>query len=668
MSVRSLGRSLCLFFAVIAWAAPGAAQFLPPLPVPPLPVPPPLPPPVVVVLDKLDPLMKHRYLNQTNQWSHAIVQGTGPASLPGIVWLIESAGGKVGRSLPLLDAVAARLPREAVALLSANPLVRRIVMDRTILGMTERTAATIGATAVRQTLGYDGTGVGVAIIDSGITAWHDDLGTPGVPGTQRVVRFVDFLDDSTAPHDDYGHGTHVAGIVAGNGFDSNGARSGVAPGAHLVVLKVLDEYGRGRISDVIAALEYTIQHRSQLQIRVVNLSIGAGVFESHDSDLLTLAAKHAVQAGLVVVASAGNAGKDGSGRPLYGGITAPGNAPWVLTVGASSHMGTASRPDDTIAGFSSRGPTAIDRHAKPDLVAPGVGIESLSNPQSALYQLRPQYRLNGTVQTDYAPYLSLSGTSQAAPAVAGTVALMLQADPTLTPNAVKAILQFTAEARPDYDALTQGAGFVNSGAAIELVRHLSTPESGMYSTPTDWSAHLIWGNQRIRDGRVTRAASGWSSQMTWGSARTSDGSGVSWGSICVEPTCEAPGAWSAWQASCVDPACLLVQWGGGRSENVVWGTTCGGADCPGATPFVLSSANVTAASEGDTVVWGTHDGGDTVVWGTVDGGDTVVWGTTEGDTVVWGTDDGDTVVWGTSEDGGVIWDQSCEEPDPRPSL
>ena len=247
-----------------------------------------------------------------------------------------------------------------------------------------------------------------------------------------------FVGGSSTPSDQYGHGTHVAGIIAGNGFDSGGARSGIAPASRLVVLKVLDGSGRGRISDVIAALDYVVAHRDELNIRVANLSIATGVYESYNTDPLTLAAKRAVEAGIVVVAAAGNNGRNPQGETHYGGITAPGNAPWVLTVGASSHMGTIDREDDTIAPFSSRGPTAIDRAAKPDLVAPGVGIESLSAPNSTLYNTRSAYLLPGTVPTSYPPYLSLSGTSMSAPVVAGTVALMLQANPSLTPNAVKA--------------------------------------------------------------------------------------------------------------------------------------------------------------------------------------------------------------------------------------
>ena len=350
--------------------------------------------------------------------------------------------------------------------------------DRPVTATMARTTATIGAAWVRDALGYDGTGVAVAIVDSGVTSWHDDLtGTPragaAAGGGQRISRFVDFVNGLTSAYDDFGHGTHVAGIVAGNGYDSNGQRAGVAPGASLVVLKVLDAEGHGRVSDVIAAIDYAIEHRAALGIRVLNLSVAAAVRESYRTDPLTLAARRAVEAGLVVVTSAGNEGTGPGGDAQYGGITAPGNAPWVITVGASSHQGTPDRADDIVARFSSRGPTAIDYRAKPDLVAPGVGLESLSDPGSTLYLAHPGWRLPGAIPTWYLPYLSLTGSSMAAPVVAGTVALMLQANPALTPNAVKAILEYTAETRPGDDALTEGAGFLNARGAVELAARLA---------------------------------------------------------------------------------------------------------------------------------------------------------------------------------------------------
>ena len=236
---------------------------------------------------------------------------------------------------------------------------------------------------------------------------------------------------------------------------------------------------------------------------------------------MTLAAKRLVDAGIVVVAAAGNLGRTADGLDAYGGITAPGNAPWVLTVGASNHMGSSERSDDRMAMFSSRGPTAEDFSAKPDLVAPGVGIESLSNPDSTFYRVLSPYLLDGTVPTAYRPYLSLTGTSMAAPVVTGTIALMLQANPALTPNAVKAILQYTSEAYPGYDPLTQGAGFLNAAGAVELSRAFSDrTDASLESAHPSWSRHVIWGNQLITGELLARNASEWAAAVTWGAGST----------------------------------------------------------------------------------------------------------------------------------------------------
>jgi serine protease AprX len=549
--------------------------------------------------------------------SRVVVRTTSNGAVGQVVALVQLLGGRIVRRLPIIDAVAIDASNVSLPLIAASPLVARMSLDRVVSAAMERTGATIGATAVREQLGYDGAGVGVAVIDSGVAPSHDDL-ADAAGGAQRVDRFVDFVNGREAPYDDYGHGTHVGGIVAGNGFDSGGARSGIAPGAHLIALKVLDAQGRGRISDVIAALDDAVVNRAALNVRIVNLSVATGVYESYDTDPLTLAAKRAVEAGIVVVAAAGNNGRGSDGTTRYGGITAPGNAPWVLTVGASSHMGTTDRADDTIAAFSSRGPGAIDYAAKPDLVAPGVGLESLSDPASALYTTAAPYLLDGTVPKAYLPYLSQSGTSMAAPVVAGTVALMLQANPALTPNAVKAILQYSAQTYAGYDVLTQGAGFVNAKGAVDLAAHLAAPDTTPDPTASAWSRRIIWGNHLERGGVLTATASAWATDVTWGATATGGGAAIVWGVKDGAP----------WQAA--EPTV---------STNVVWGTLCGGADC--LVPWDAHTVSGASEGEGDTVVWGTGEGeGDTVVWGTSEGeGDTVVWGTSCSDPscepVVW---------------------------------
>ena len=402
---------------------------------------------------------------------------------------IGKHGSKSRRRFWLVNAQTADVPNSVLKRLADDPAVESIHEDRPTRGELNRVAVSTGARSVQNQLGIKGAGVGVAVIDSGITSWHDDLTYNGSSSAvrtkagQRVVAFADFVNGRTSTYDDNGHGSHVAGTIAGNGYDTSGARAGIAPEAHLIGLKVLDGNGRGVISDVIAALEWAIANKNAYNIRVANLSVGAAVTESYWTDPLTLAAKRAVDAGIVVVAAAGNLGKNKLGQSQYGGITAPGNAPWVITVGAYSHEGTLRRNDDVMAAYSSRGPAAVDFEAKPDLVAPGTGVVSLSDPTSLFYSTKYANLLKGTRATSYKPYLSLSGTSMAAPVVSGTIALMMQANPSLTPNMAKAILQYTAQRKRGYNALTQGAGFLNTEGAVELARFFKTAQVGRSAAP-----------------------------------------------------------------------------------------------------------------------------------------------------------------------------------------
>jgi subtilisin family serine protease len=561
--------------------------------------------------------------------------------------VIRNLRGTVGRRLA--GGQVADVPDTSLDALARLPGVSGVSLDRPVHGTMERTGATVGATWVRDSLGLDGTGVGIAVIDSGVANWHDDL------GSSRVMRFVDFVNFQTAAYDDYGHGTHVAGIIAGDGHDSGGRRRGIAPGATLLVEKVLDVSGQGYISNVIAAIDYAIANKDALRLRVINLSVAAGVYESYETDPLTLAAKRAVEAGLVVVSAAGNLGKGPGGKPQYGAIGAPGNAPWVITVGASSHNGTIDRSDDTIAAFSSRGPTRLDFQAKPDIVAPGVGIESLTEAGSTLFNTKPLMRLWGTVPTATEPYLSMSGTSMASPVVSGTIALMLQANPALTPNLVKAVLQFTAESRDGYNALTQGAGFLNTRGAVELAQSLAAgstvagvlPAAAVAKDPTAWSRHLIWGNHRVAGGQIRAAANAWRTDVPWGSGLTPEGQLVAWGVACGPASdgtsCEAV-TWTTATSPETAP--------GTASDNVVWGAECGGADCDD----IVWGARCDAG-ECDHLVWGTAQAGDNIVWGTAGDGEedpsTPLPSTTlragGAGNILWSTealDESDNIVWG----------------------
>ena len=400
--------------------------------------------------------------------------------------VITRDGGIARRRLARMRAQVADVDNHSLENLARQPDVARVLPDRPAFATIERSGASIGAAFARWQFGLTGQGVGVAVIDSGVAALHDDLNLANPLNPQaspRVLHFRDFTTEdseqvwlSELPTDDFGHGTHVAGIIAGNGFDWYGVRTAAwRPRAHLVALKVLDANGQGYVSDVIEAIDYAIAIKDTYNIRVINLSVATGVFESYRTDPLAQAAKRAVDAGIVVVAAAGNLGENETGARQFGGITCPGNAPWVLTVGAASHEGTTRRSDDTRGAFSSIGPTWIDFAAKPDLLAYGVGIESLAAPHSTLYTQHPDYLLDGMRPTPFKPYMSLTGTSMAAPVVTGTIALMLEANPKLTPNAIKALLQYSAEPRAGEHALAQGAGLLNARGAIRMARFFEAP-------------------------------------------------------------------------------------------------------------------------------------------------------------------------------------------------
>lgn len=314
------------------------------------------------------------------------------------------------------------------------------------------------------TPGYDGTGITVAVVDSGI-APHTAL-------ANRIVARVNMVSwEPDVPGDAFGHGTHIAGAIAGSSGASNRVtdkyHGGSAPGVRLVDVRVLGRNGMGLTSDVIAGIDWAIANRSRYNIRVISLALGHPVTEPSATDPLCRAVARAVAANVVVVASAGNYGLTPDGAPVLGGITSPGNSPAAITVGAIDPNGTIDRSDDRVAEYSSRGPTRFDFAVKPDVVAPGTRLVSLESQGSFLSSSFPQWHIAGSGRN---AYMRLSGTSMATGVVAGGVALLLDANPRLTPAQVKAALQMGATFVSDGGLVGGGAGTVNFAASMKLAK------------------------------------------------------------------------------------------------------------------------------------------------------------------------------------------------------
>jgi serine protease AprX len=310
--------------------------------------------------------------------------------------------------------------------------------------------------------GVTGQGVVVAVVDSGIDATHPAL-------AKKIVAAVSLVSGDPSTNDAYGHGTHVAGIIAGIGTPAARVTplyaGGIAPGAQLVNVRVLGADGSGLTSDVIAGIDWVVENRAKYNIRVMNLSLGHPVTEPSATDPLCEAVARAVNAGIVVVASAGNAGVTDDGTPILGGIMSPGNSPLAITVGATNTQGTVRRNDDTIATYSSRGPTRYDFAVKPDLAAPGnkiVSLESTGSYLSSHYAYLHKAGVGGN------SYMQLSGTSMSAPMVSGATALLLQGVPNLSPAQVKLALQAGATYMGDAGLMGAGAGNANFWASRKI--------------------------------------------------------------------------------------------------------------------------------------------------------------------------------------------------------
>jgi subtilisin family serine protease len=408
---------------------------------------------------------------------------------------LAQMNGRMKKTFNNLGLVSAELPLSKVRELAENENVEYISPDREVTsfghignttGWTNTGIADNGDTDPNTWLAG---GVGhVAIIDSGIDTNHELIRWMGAGSQSKVAYQKDFTGQGLTG-DPFGHGSHVASMLSGDWVLHDSAYEAPANGASLINLRVLNSTGQGTVSNLVAALDWTVANKTDWNIRVVNISLGTVAKDSYKNDPLCLAARRAVNAGMVVVVSAGNNGKDANGNKVYGSISSPGIEPSVITVGAANTYGTDDRSDDTVATFSSRGPTRgyvtltngsrkYDNLIKPDLIAPGnklIGARAFYNNQVNYLSNTYSSSLNtGNDTVNSKKVMYLSGTSMAAPIVAGAAALLIQVNPKLTPNLIKAILMYSAQPLRNFNTFEQGAGLLNTDGAVRLARLVKT--------------------------------------------------------------------------------------------------------------------------------------------------------------------------------------------------
>ena len=507
----------------------------------------------------------------TTGWQSVILKTQGDLT-PAHKAQIQQLGGYVYRHLPLIESAAVRVPARNLAKLAALPFVAHLSSDAQVRKYDDFTFEHSRANVAFDDSGASGAGVAVAVLDSGIDPVLD-LNDGTKP---RILDSKDYVNGAAAGNGDKcGHGTHVAGIIAGNGAASTGRGYyrtfyGIARRASLLDIRVLDAQGQGNVSDIIRAIDYVLDYnrssRNTIKVRVINLSLGHLPSESYVTDPLCQAVEKAYRAGLVVVCAAGNNGRsqdtqdaalnnEGYGA-AYGTISSPGNSPYVITVGATKRdpSNPKGRAHDRIATYSSRGPSRLDFVLKPDLVAPGNKV--IATAAAGTSYLVSAYGTTNTVSIqEYSnksslrtsnTYFRLSGTSMAAPVVSGAVALMLQKQPNLSPDTVKARLMLSADKMtfPDgtADPCTFGAGYLNVPAALQNTYSAvpgvptlspvlapsvdpSNPGVSLFADSSLDATRAIWGKLYTVDD--LRAV--WGYRAVWGNSVLVDADRAIWG-------------------------------------------------------------------------------------------------------------------------------------------
>jgi len=371
-----------------------------------------------------------------------------------LVATVDSTGASVLEDLGVADSVLADLNSSQVSALSLIEGIS-VIPDVSVSLQEDPSgsrSAQPSAVFPQQTgatqlwgVGDTGAGVNVAVLDTGIDALPDFAG--------RLVGGVDLTGDGEPFEDDYGHGTFDAGLIAGDGASSDGAYMGEAPGAGLVSIKVAGPTGVTDLATVIEGVSWAISNKAAMNIDVLNMSLGFEPLTSTVVDPLDIAVQAAWESGIVVVVSAGNAG------PFNGTILSPGDDPMVITVGALDDLGQTDPADDTMTDFSSVGPTDPDGWFKPDLVASGRSVVSLAAPGSTIYDDYPSALIGS------ANFVG-SGTSFSTAITSGAVALILAADPGISPNEVKARLLASTLPGPVGNPFVDGHGDLNVYGAV----------------------------------------------------------------------------------------------------------------------------------------------------------------------------------------------------------
>ncbi|MDX6581888.1 MAG: serine protease AprX, partial [Solirubrobacterales bacterium] len=469
-----------------------------------------------------------------------------------------SAGGVVEQRLELINGFSTTLRASAAQDLAADPAIHAVSLNAAVTSQGTVQPGTL-ATSFNQSVrankaweqGYTGKGVGVAVIDTGIQGNLPDFRVSQSDASSRVIASVVTNPAATTANDTYGHGTHVAGLIAGNGTDRPagdplyGRYAGVAPDANLIAIKAADDAGNSSVLDVIDGLQFAIDKRADYNIRVVNLSLKSSVAESYKTDPLDAAVEAAWNSGIVVVAAAGNSGKADDAVSY-----APANDPYVITVGGVDDMGTKAIADDFLASWSSRG-TTQDGFAKPDLLAPGAHLVSTIPAGSQYTSLCPTCVTDGY-------YFKVGGTSMAAAVVSGGAADLLQASPDLTPDQVKS--QLVRRTRPVYKTETSATLVDASGTPVESGADTTTTVVGS-ELALDKAINRDLARKNVNAGLTPSSlldpATGLIdySRASWSRASWSDATDplrASWSRASWSRASWSRASWSATPESCLD--------------------------------------------------------------------------------------------------------------------